>query len=347
MMTDSTNPSSQNQDPMDNLYPWHSKCWDNFVNSRKQHHLPHAILLAGEEGIGKTQLAQRMAQSLLCINTQAEPKDACNQCPSCKTYHSSANSDFLSIALLEDKKQISVDQIRTLSEFLNYSRSYNTHRVVIINPVDRMNLNAANSLLKSLEEPTPNTIIILVTENSSALLATIKSRCQLFTVNSPNKQETINWLTHNHLSDNVSAIKDSPKIDPEILFSMIGARPLKANAISAEDIENKALFFKQLQNVLNHSMSVSEMAKHWEKYDVDTLINWQLLTIQNAIKIAVSPDAAIGETNQLQNYVTEQLNTDEQWQLYQQIIQQKQYIHTSVNPLMFMENMIMLWSKAS
>jgi len=166
-------------------FPWHQKCWEHFTKAKSSQHLPHAILLTGEDGIAKYALAKRMAKSLLCINSYNQADDACNQCQSCKTFESGANPDFTEIGLIEDKQQIGVDQIRVLSDFLNYSRSYNAFRVVVINPVERMNLNAANSLLKSLEEPTPNTVLILVTSKISQLLPTIKSRCQSFSVSSP------------------------------------------------------------------------------------------------------------------------------------------------------------------
>lgn len=325
----------------DHLFPWHLSTWNNFKKARNNNHLPHAILLNGEEGIGKLKLAERMAKSLLCMNTTANSSDACNQCPSCKTYESAANPDYLQIGLLEEKKQISVDQIRSLSEFLNYSRSYNTYRVVIINPVERMNLNAANSLLKSLEEPTPNTIIILVTANHSSLLATIKSRCQLFSVNSPSKDETITWLEQN------KSTEINQQLDAMALFNMVGAKPLNALSISQEDIDNKTDFYKDIHSVIKQSISISDIAKKWEKHDIETMINWQIQAIQSAIKISFDSNLVTVEEGVSLLELSKHLDSDEKWHLYQSLIKQKQYIHTSVNPLMFLENMIMLWTKAS
>ena len=217
---------------LDQEFPWHEKTWKQFINARSQDQLPHAILLSGEEGIAKLSLAKRIAKSLLCMKTESVATDACNQCQSCKTYESSANPDFAEITLLEDKQQIGVDQIRSLAEFLNYTRSFNTHRVVIINPVERMNLNAANSLLKSLEEPSAHTVMILVTAKASQLLATLKSRCQLFNVPTPTKVQTINWLKHQQ------SITENDNIDPEILLEIAGAKPLNAIKLNQQDIEN-------------------------------------------------------------------------------------------------------------
>ena len=323
-------------------YPWHQDTWKKFSNAKATNKLPHAVLISGEEGIAKVSLAKRMAKSLLCIKSASTEQDACNECSSCKTYESGANPDFTQITLLEDKQQIGVDQIRTLSEFLNYSRSYNTYRVVILYPVERMNINAANSLLKSLEEPSAHTVIILVTAKMNQLLATIKSRCQLFYVKPPNKEETFQWLQHYQSKQNKET--DTP-IDSDTLIKMVGNKPLKAINVTQEDIDSRNKFFKDLIGVIQEQISITEMAKNWEKYNPEVLLNWQILIIQNTIKTIVinsdDPDKAPAINNQL----TQHLSSEEHWFLYQNLIKQKQFIHTSVNSLMFIQNMIMLWLK--
>jgi len=282
-----------------------------------------------------------MSKSLLCMNTVSTATDACNECQSCKTYESGANPDFIQISLLEDKQQIGVDQIRALSEFLHYSRSYNTNRVVILSPVERMNLNAANSLLKSLEEPSAHTVIILVTAKISQLLPTIKSRCQLFNVATPSKDESIHWLQLHQ-----DPHEQSIPVDAEVLLEMTGNKPLRAINISQEDIDNRNQFFQDLSAVINHQITITEMAKKWEKQDFETLLNWQISLIQKTIKASLC--AVTNKDNSTNSYSTlaQHLSAEEHWHLYQSLIKQKQYIHTSVNPLMFMENMIMLWLKA-
>jgi len=317
------------------IFPWHEKSWNHFVSARQKGLLPHAILLSGEEGIGKLNLAKRLAKSLLCITNTHSANDACNECQACKTYESGANPDYLDISLLEDKQQISVDQIRSLSEFLNYTRSYNTTRVVILHPVERMNLNAANSLLKSLEEPTENTVIILVTANVSNLLATIKSRCQLINVTSPTKDETIHYLNQTN--------SDIP--NTEELLEMVGNKPLKALEISQEDIDNKQQFLSDLQSVIEQKQPINEIAKKWEKYDFSLLLNWQIQQLHQNIKSQYNNSENADKHLEVSMQLLSHLNNDEQWHLYQNLIQQKQYIHTSVNTLMFLENMIMLWLK--
>jgi len=327
--------AAKNSSDINNLidYPWHQKTWEKFLTASRKKQVPHAILLSGEEGLAKSKLAERMAKSLICMNSDSsETSEACNECQSCKTFESGANPDFIQISLLEDKQQIGVDQVRVLSEFLNYSRSYNTHRVVILNPTERMNLNAANSLLKSLEEPAANTVIILVTAKINQLLATIKSRCQLFHVVTPSINETTKWLEGKN--DN---------IEPQALIELVGNKPLKVLNISQEDIDNRNKFFQELNAVINHEITVTEMAKNWEKFDTEIILNWQINSIQHAIKSQLKAKSSMQGADKNSLDLTNHLSIDKQWQLYQNLIKQKQYIHTSVNPLMFTENMIMLW----
>ncbi|MEB8432277.1 DNA polymerase III subunit delta' [Cocleimonas sp. KMM 6892] len=344
------NENSHNPDKANQLhtmiYPWHEKNWKYFVQARTAKHLPHALLLVGEEGIGKNKLAERIARSLMCINPIEF--EACGQCQSCKTYESGANPDYTKIELAEDKQQISVDQIRKLSEFLTYSRSFNTHRVAIINPIERMNNNAANSLLKSLEEPANNSVIILVASNLSKILPTIKSRCQLISVVSPTHQQAIDWFKENH-----TEIEHA-----ELRLNMTAYKPLKALHITDEDIHARSSFLIDLNDIVRENISVVATAKKWEKANLESLLNWQITWVQQLIKASECEDSSsTSSSSQNSNPETNTLHKSEQtlfatiksdkhWELYQQLIKQKKYIHTSVNTLMFIENMLLLWLEA-
>jgi len=327
------------------IYPWHQSSWDYYIKARSRNHLPHALLISGENGVGKQDFANRMVKSLLCINVNersqqgATELDACNKCQACKTYDANANPDYLGISLLEDKQQIGVDQIRQLSEFLSYSRSFNSYRVVLINQVERMNQNAANSLLKSLEEPTDNTVIILLASQLSKLLPTIKSRCQILSLKTPQKAQAKKWIEYNFPETSNS----------EELLSMAYGRPVAALNIQPEEIESRDGFGKDILGVINKQIPITQTAKKWEKFDQELLLNWQITWVQNLIKQAISSDSNIEYSPDRSSKTMLELgklkSENQLWKIYQQLLQQKQYIHTSVNPLMFVENMLMLWCK--
>jgi len=341
-MQDSTHNPVKAHQPNAKSFPWHEKNWKYFTQARNADHLPHALLLVGEEGIGKYILAERMAKSLLCM--QPVDFEACGNCQSCKTYESGANPDYTKIELAEDKQQISVDQIRKLSEFLTYSRSFNTHRVAIINPIERMNNNAANSLLKSLEEPANNSVIILVASHLGKILPTIKSRCQLISVASPTHNQALDWFKQNH-----AEVEQA-----ELRLDIAAYKPLKALSITDEDITERSNFLEDLSNIVNGNLSVVVTAKKWEKINLESILNWQITWAQQLIKEAecgsstseTNNNHEANRLNQIQHALFTQIKPNKHWQLYQQLIKQKQYIHTSVNTLMFIENMLLLWLEA-
>lgn len=319
-------------------YSWHSKAWDQFVAAYSQNHLPHALLLTGSQGVGKLAFSQRLVTSLLCLNPDIKTKQACGQCQACKTYESGANPDFMNIQLLEDKQQIGVDQIRRLSEFLTYSRSFNAYRVVLIHPVERMNQNAANSLLKSLEEPADNTVIILTATHLSKVMPTIKSRSQLLNLPLPTRQQAIDWIKQ----------KKPDFKNIEELLEMSHGSPLLAIQTSDDVLEKRNELAKDILNIVEKNNSVIEIAKKWEKFDLEMLLDWQIIWLQQFLKKINAPNSRFSQAHSkiLQNL--EQIIVKEQlWVLYQQLILKKKTIHTSVNPLMNIENMLTLWLQAS
>ena len=319
-------------------YPWHNSSWDKFVMAKTQNHLPHALLISGMNGTGKLDFAKKVATSLLC--TSPINNEACQNCKSCKTYHARANPDFMEIELLEGKQQISVDQIRKLSDFISYTRSFSAYRIILLNPVERMNTNAANSLLKSLEEPASNTVIILVASNLSRILPTIKSRCQLLTLPSPTTKQAISWIQ-----------QEKTNANPSELLEMANGQPLTAIAITDEDIQSRGELANDLYSICMQEKSVTETAKNWEKFDHSTLLNWQITWIENNIKNnelqSKIQSIKQGELSTTLAKLDKLLPSLEQWKLYEQLIAQKKYIHTSVNPLLFIENMLLLWLQAS
>jgi DNA polymerase III subunit delta' len=191
---------------MNSLYPWQTESWQALLGLRTR--LPNALLLKGAQGIGKLDLALNFAQSLLCEKPDADGM-ACQECSSCHWFEQDSHPDFRlvqpdALTVAEDgeekpsakkpSREISVDQIRDLSSFANLSAHCGGYRVVVIYPAEAMNHNAANSLLKSLEEPTDKLLFMLVTHKPQQLLPTILSRCLSFTVQTPTRDVGVAWL---------------------------------------------------------------------------------------------------------------------------------------------------------
>lgn len=152
---------------MSNLLKNNSSAWQLLTNDFKSNHLAHAYLLCGPEGLGKKSLAKEYIKYMVEANEVLSKRIDEN--------------NFLDLLCLEklDKNEIIIDQIRKAHDFFNQTSAESEYKFVIIDAVDDLNLNAANALLKILEEPRPNTHIFLINHVSGKALATIRSRCRI------------------------------------------------------------------------------------------------------------------------------------------------------------------------
>lgn len=178
--------------------PWHSIAWEFFIKRFHNKSLPHGLMLAGAEGLGKQRFARQAAAMLLC--QQPSKSGACFSCKACQLYLTGSHPDFHYLGL-EEGQQIKVADVRMVCEKLANTAQQNGYKVVIIEPADKMNMSAANALLKTLEEPTNNTVLLLVTHQPESLLATIRSRCQALTFATPNTESVATWLAQRQIEN--------------------------------------------------------------------------------------------------------------------------------------------------
>ena len=187
------------------LYTWQFELWQHLWQGGSER-FPHAVLLSGNAGIGKRDFANSLANSLLCQRRRAD-NHPCGECDSCRYFEQNAHPDFrLSQPDAEDASEenevkekkasefITINQIRLLGEFISLTSHQNGRRVGVICPAEQLNVNAANALLKMLEEPPPQTIFILVTNQLSRILPTIRSRCRIVKMPVPNPVQAAAWL---------------------------------------------------------------------------------------------------------------------------------------------------------
>ena len=139
---------------------------------------PHALIFSGPEGIGKHTCALMVAKSLNCL--RAQPADFCDECSSCRKINSGSHADVRTISVEDEATQIKIAQIRDVLNMLNLHPLEGRNKVFILDPADSLNAEAANALLKGLEEPPENTFFILITVNVYELLLTVRSRCQIY-----------------------------------------------------------------------------------------------------------------------------------------------------------------------
>ncbi|HET8707879.1 MAG TPA: DNA polymerase III subunit delta' [Pseudomonadales bacterium] len=199
------------------LLEWHQSQWQQIMDGVSQSRLPHAMLLAGPEGVGKNAFAKLLATRLLFL----QPVDSlpCGQCKSCLLIQAGTHPDWVQLGREDDSKFIKVDQIRELVDFAAKTAQMNGFKVASILEADTMNIASANALLKTLEEPSADTVILLISSRSSSLSATVRSRCQTIRFPIPTSAQSLKWL---------QTQTDQPLDALEALLGVAGGAPFKA-----------------------------------------------------------------------------------------------------------------------
>ncbi|MBB5346881.1 DNA polymerase-3 subunit delta' [Desulfoprunum benzoelyticum] len=152
--------------------------------------MPHAFLFRGPEGVGKQLFAREMAAAVNCRSRERERP--CGACSSCRKFRSGSHPDFMVVS--PDKGAIKIEQVRQTSLALSYPPYESQTRVVLIEDVHGMRAEAANCLLKTLEEPPPDNLLILTADSSREILPTLASRCQLVPFYSLSQRQTVEVL---------------------------------------------------------------------------------------------------------------------------------------------------------
>jgi DNA polymerase-3 subunit delta' len=197
------------------MHPWNEAVLESLKNARER--LPHALLIHGPRGVGKLALAEHFAQLLLCEHTDSRARP-CGRCDACRWYLAGNHPDFRRVepealaksppaaAEAEEGSEtparrtkqpsivITVEQVRALADFLNLSSHRGALRVALVHPAEDLYPNAANALLKSLEEPPLGAIFILVSHRPARLLPTVRSRCVALPVPIPPTDVALRWL---------------------------------------------------------------------------------------------------------------------------------------------------------
>jgi DNA polymerase-3 subunit delta' len=265
------------------LFPWQQAAWKQIQQLSGR--WPHAILVHGPEGVGKTVFAEWLAQSHLCEAPGADGH-ACGSCVSCGWFAQYSHPDYrrLRPEIMEaneaeadstegegaksgskstktPSKEIVINQVRALAEFMTISTHRSGARVILIYPAEAMNVAAANALLKSLEEPGPGTIFILVAHSIDALLPTMVSRCHQFALTIPDQQQALAWLTAQGVAG------------PEQLLAELGGAPLAAYETAQSDTkETQDEFLRQLQRP--DLDSALKTADKMQKTAIPLLLSW-------------------------------------------------------------------------
>jgi DNA polymerase III subunit delta' len=219
-------------------FPWHRAALQRLLADRSR--LPHALLVHGPAGIGKTEFARALAAGALCESPKMGL--ACEACASCHWLSQGNHPDYREIvpeAAMEEEGEVAeaeggkpekakslvikIDQVRAIADFIALTTHRAGFRVLLAHPAEAMHPAAANSLLKTLEEPPPGTLIVLVSDRPARLLATIRSRCRLLALPLPPRAESLAWLA------------EAGVPQPDVALASAGGAPLLARDLAAPE----------------------------------------------------------------------------------------------------------------
>ena len=224
--------------------------------------LPHSLLILSVPGLGAERLANWIAALALCESVGARP---CNQCPSCRLLQSDSHPDAHAVRLEEDAQQIKVDQVRDLIEALALKSYRGGYKVGIIEGAEALNANGANAFLKTLEEPSADTVLIMIARPNHRLPATIASRCLKLDLRPPATAAAIEWLRANAPGEHAW----------ESALALAGGAPLLAAQLDADGLASlDADMRRSVAALADGSVDITLLAEQWLRSNPGVRITW-------------------------------------------------------------------------
>ena len=265
--------------------PWLAGAQQRLRAAFSAERLPHSLLLLSAPGLGAEQLANWIAGLALCESPGPKP---CGVCASCLLLRADSHPDYYVVRLEEDAQQIKVDQVRGLIESLALKSYRGGFKVGVIEGAEALNANGANAFLKTLEEPTANTMLIMIARPSHRLPATIASRCLRLTLRPPSTEAALAWL---------EAAAPPGAHSWEAALGLAGGAPLRALELDASGLrELDRDMLESLRQLGEDSVDVTLLADRWMKSDPQLrlawLENWITRRVYAALGTAVSRQSA-------------------------------------------------------
>ncbi|KXS39452.1 MAG: DNA polymerase III subunit delta' [Halomonadaceae bacterium T82-2] len=263
--------------------PWQSELWQRLVALQSTDRLPHALLISGPHGLGKQQLAEALVARTLC---QAPGDAACGHCHGCRMLAAGYHPDLLRISPADNRRQIRIDPIREVNQFVAQTAQQGGYRVILLQPAEAMNVAAANALLKSLEEPGSRTLFVLLSDVPSRMLATIRSRCQHWTLTVPAPAACLPWLSE-ALGDEREAV---------FWLRVAGGLPLLARELASGEARQLRQTLQELFDALVRGAEPVAEAARLDRQAVERILWYGIAWLEDLIRLGLS-----GDTGQVRN----------------------------------------------
>lgn len=261
------------------VFPWQQTQWQQLMASFNANRLPHALLLEGPKGIGLTHFSHTLVSRLLCGHVNVD--SVCGKCNDCILLESGNHPDVKVIHPEEPGKQIKVEQIRDLIDFIQLKSHYGKYKLAIIEPAEAMNRSAANALLKTLEEPPDSSVIVLNTHQAYRLPVTIRSRCQRIEFNLRRNEAVITWLKN----------RLGPDQDVDMLLHLSGSPFAALDMVEEDQIQQRDQILEDLETIRRSAFCPADLSKSWVDMGTGHVVMWlqHLFMDMLQLKIAEHP----------------------------------------------------------
>ena len=250
------------------VFSEHRVVVDNLLSLHSNNQLPHAVLITSVSGVGLTSVASSLCATLLCERDNDWP---CGECSSCSRVSAGTHGDYRWVEVAEGKASIGVDQIREAGDFVTKTAGYGSQKIVVISDAEKMTTGASNALLKTLEEPQGNSLIMLLSQRTWLLPATIRSRCQTWRLPALKAASSIDHLR----AAGVAVPSEITEND----------RALERLVLSVDDgkAESRSVVMNMVEAMLSTDMSVADASGVLQGFELTDSVEAVALALEERL----------------------------------------------------------------
>lgn len=302
------------------IYPWQQQVWETLTGRFPK--LGHGLLFYGKKGCGKEAFAQQFLAWVLCLNRQ--PKGPCGECGSCQWLKADTHPNYVYISTDEDNKKqnakIKIEKIRDLLPFVQ--QTVDGWRVIVIEPAEALNIASSNALLKTLEEPGENIVIILLADHYLKLPATIRSRLQHF---------ALDRISSAQFSEYVEAqLPEAGSSQQQLLMNLSNQMPLQAIEVAQSSwLPLRQEFMEDWKKLVIQKNMPIAIATKWNKSlsfgEFGQMFEYLLSDL-----ICVKLNQAVKNIDLDFNVLAEQYSLETLFKIYEDFQRAKQYLEQNV-----------------
>ena len=330
-------------------YPWHREALGTLLAERDR--LPHALLVHGPSGIGKVDFARALGAAVLCESPRE--RLACGACPSCHWFSQGNHPDYREVlpeASAEDDEAeeadagraekakslvIKIDQVRAVGDFIALSTHRDGHRVLVLHPAEALQPASANALLKTLEEPPPRTLIVLVSDRPARLLPTLLSRCRRVALHAPPRAPALAWL------------KEQGVAQPEAALEAAGGAPLLARDLAQpEEAELRRRLVAELSKP--GGADALQFAGTVDRANLERMLWWLQTWVHDLVRTRMAGDARHhGEHGQALQNRARAADLPALFDLERELIEARRLASHPLNPRLVAEHLLVAYNRAT